>query len=138
MRKCPVIKCHRNEEGLCPEPDCPNWTLYRGATGLCDICAAPMDTHPKCDACGILTGMGHEESSSSYRGHNLCGHCVMRWKSLDEIAGRETSWKNMCDPKSLFFLTSLGYYVRSDGGDMVQLSTVDELEEDTDEALVQR
>jgi len=62
----------------------------------------------------------------------------MRWKSLDEIAGRETSWKNMCDPKSLFFLTSLGYYVRSDGGDMVQLSTVDELEEDTDEALVQR
>ena len=129
MRNCPVTQCHRNEGGLCPAPFCPNWTLYREVTGKCDTCATPMNKHPKCDGCGILTGVGHEDSSSSYRGHNLCGHCVARWESLDEIAGRKTTWMNMCNPNSLFFFTIEGYYVRGNAGDLVQLPTIDELED---------
>lgn len=114
MRSCPVTQCHHNEEGLCREPSCPLWTLYREVTGKCDICNLPMNEHPKCDGCGILTGRGHEDFSSNYRGHELCGHCINRWQALDENAGRETTWGEFLRPELLFAFPRLGegYYVK--------------------------
>ncbi len=114
MRNCPVTQCHYNKEGLCPKQSCSNWDLYREVTGECDTCNVAMKNHPKCDGCGILTGVGHEDFSSSYRGHNLCGHCVARWKRLDKDVGKKTTWGGFMRPDLLFAFPKAGwgYYIR--------------------------
>lgn len=63
----------------------------------CRVCGS--DTRI-CDACLILCGENHLEGlPSGYRGHDLCGHCISSWKTLDKLMGRETSWKEFLDPQ---------------------------------------
>jgi len=65
------------------------YALYRKITGRCETCDAPMEKHPRCKACDSLCGIGHEETSLSYRGHNLCGHCQRRWSKSEDLSWEE-------------------------------------------------
>ena len=68
------------------------YETYRRFTGKCEVCHAPIQPHPRCDACGILCGMGHENVLSPYRGHDLCGPCIKAWKVKDNLFGKEMTW----------------------------------------------
>ena len=74
---------------------------YRQVTGKCEVCHALIQTHPKCEACGILCGIGHENVLSPYRGHSLCGRCLVAWKGKDSLYGRETTWEEFTRPTLL-------------------------------------
>ena len=77
------------------------YMAYRAATGLCETCGEPMDTHPRCDACGFLCGSGHLEGLSQYRGHSICGYCITAWKKLEGLLGREATWQEFTHPRQL-------------------------------------
>ena len=100
MRDCPVTECKRNKDGFCPEGSCPEYLLYRNVTGKCETCDAGMDSHPMCDGCGILCGPGHLDwLPSTYRGHKLCGSCMVSWKALERVIGRKATWEESLNPK---------------------------------------
>lgn len=81
-----------------------SFTTYRAVTGKCEKCDAPMDDHPECDACGALCGSGHLDGlPSPYRGHQLCGHCLVLWKRLDRVIGRQTLWGEFLIPPIKIF-----------------------------------
>jgi len=61
--------------------------------GECRICHTDMSTHPRCEGCGVLTGIGHQYYSVLFREHNLCNGCINKWEKLDSILGREATWK---------------------------------------------
>ena len=104
MRGCPVTKCNHNIDGFCTEGSCENYVLYRDVTGICETCGAKLANHPKCDACNILCGEGHlDEPPSLYRGHNLCGHCIVKWETLDKVIGREANWQEVVNPRPKIF-----------------------------------
>jgi len=77
-----------------------DYVTYRELTGKCETCGAPTGTHPACDACGILCGTGHFDGLPSlYRGHNLCGHCIVYWKNRDKVLKREATWEEFLSGK---------------------------------------
>jgi len=84
-----------------PEGKRVGYAEYRQITGLCDVCGVAIIDHPCCEACGILTGLGHLESCSNYREHNICGHCVSHWRGLDKKVGRETTLEELKNPHLL-------------------------------------
>lgn len=60
----------------------------------CEVCKVKFQRHPRCSACGILSGDGHEGTDlRRYRGHMLCESCIRRWKILDKEAGRNITWE---------------------------------------------
>lgn len=78
---------------------------YRQMTGKCETCGAQMDDHPKCDACANLCGTGHLDTfPSPYRGHNLCGRCIVSWKTLDRVIGKKATWDEFLNPKLKMFV----------------------------------
>ena len=78
-----------------------DYVTYRELTGKCETCNAPMNAHPTCDACGILCGTGHFDGlPSPYRGHNLCGHCIVYWKNRDKVLKREATWDEFLSGKT--------------------------------------
>jgi len=38
-----------------------------------------------------------------YREYKICGHCVKAWKKLDNIIGREATFKEFCNHKPKLF-----------------------------------
>ena len=68
------------------------------AATKCPTCDAPMDGHPQCEACGILTGQGHWDGLCDYRGHRICGNCLAAWQGVERQVGRETSWRKFLSP----------------------------------------
>ena len=72
-----------------------DWAIARERTGRCETCGAPMKGHPKCEACGILTGHGHQYNHANFRGRVICGGCIVRWLSLEHKLDREVSWERM-------------------------------------------
>jgi len=104
MRSCPVTQCKFNTDEICRKGSCSNYDLYRRVTGKCETCGEPMETHPKCEACGVLCDTGHLEGlPSPYRGYDLCGHCEAKWRTLDKVIGRETTWKEVLSPQPRMF-----------------------------------
>jgi len=85
-----------------PEGRRVHYMVYRVKTGLCETCGESMKSHPKCDACGALSGSGHLISCSRYRGHARCGDCQRAWERLDRIIGRKTTWEEFLRPEGLF------------------------------------
>ncbi len=71
---------------------------YVAAVAKCPTCDAPMDGHPQCEACSILTGQGHWDRLCDYRGHKICGHCVAGWQGAERQIGREISWRKFLSP----------------------------------------
>lgn len=76
--------------------------VKRDLTGKC-LCGKPIKGHPVCDGCGILCGIGHEEYLSEFRGHNICGLCIRKWKKLDALLGYEVSWEQFKDPTLFYY-----------------------------------
>lgn len=104
MPNCPVTVCSRNVGRFCSGVSCSQYDLYRDITGKCETCGAKLDSHPKCDACSTLCGPGHLDTIlSPYRGYDLCGHCIVSWKSLEQLAGRETTWTEFLNPQPKVF-----------------------------------
>jgi len=68
------------------------------AVAKCPTCDASMDGHPHCEACSILTGQGHWDRLCDYRGHKICGHCVVAWQRAERQIGREISWRKFLSP----------------------------------------
>lgn len=98
-----------------PEGKFVNYTQYREITGLCEECGEPMATHPKCQACNILSGPGHSVYCNPYRGHDICGYCQGIWERLERILEREATWEEFLRPEVLFFFSKeagKGYYVK--------------------------
>ena len=65
----------------------------------CPHCYILTRDHPRCNACGILCGIGHNNALCEYRGKKLCGYCVKRWQKLDELIGRQTTFAEMMNPE---------------------------------------
>jgi hypothetical protein len=65
---------------------------YGIKTGICEACGAKMKGHPKCEACGILTGFGHETESKDYREHHLCEGCIKAWLKMERRKKKEVEW----------------------------------------------
>ena len=65
----------------------------------CDICGAAMEGHPRCEACGILTGGSHWGHPCSYQEHEICEHCMGDWETLDKVVGRKTTWDEFLHPR---------------------------------------
>ena len=79
-----------------------DYVTYRELTGKCETCGAPINAHPDCDACGILCGTGHFDGlPSSYREHNLCGHCIVNWKHLNRALRRRATWDEFLSGKMI-------------------------------------
>jgi len=77
-----------------------DYATYRELTGKCETCGAQMEAHPACDACGNLCGTGHLDGlPSPYRGHSLCGHCIVNWKHLDRVLRRQGAWEEFLSGK---------------------------------------
>ncbi|MBA7586755.1 hypothetical protein ES708_28760 [subsurface metagenome] len=80
-----------------------DYATFRELTGKCENCNAPMKGHPVCDACGILCGTGHLDGPPSpYRGHTLCGHCIVNLKHLDRVLRREGAWEEFLSGKRIY------------------------------------
>ena len=119
MHNCPVKRCRDNQDGFCLEQSCTNYVLYRQVTKRCETCNSLMRGHPSCESCNILTGSGHWESLSSYRGHRICERCISAWKALDKVARMETKWQHFLTPQSLFiFPTDEAFYLRASTGEI--------------------
>ncbi len=62
-----------------------------GTIEICEICRINLKGHPKCDACGILSGKGHYvDSLTSFEGHELCDTCRLAFVEFFEKGG---SWQ---------------------------------------------
>lgn len=43
---------------------------------ICDVCNVPIEGHPRCDACKILTGPGHiEKTLIEFMKRRICSGC---------------------------------------------------------------
>lgn len=67
----------------------------------CPRCYIIMRNHPKCNACGILCGIGHKNALCEYRGKKLCSYCVGAWRRLERLIGREAKWGEFLRPDPL-------------------------------------
>ena len=57
-----------------------------------------------CEGCGVLAGLGYTELVlMRYRDHDLCGYCVVAWKRLEKVLGREATFKEFREPKLSMF-----------------------------------
>ena len=66
----------------------------------CEVCKVKLARHPRCAACGALAGDGHGVTDLlPYRGHRVCEGSIKRWNTLDKLAGRITTWKEMIKGK---------------------------------------
>jgi len=72
---------------------------YVAAVAKCPTCDAPMDGHPQCEACSILTGQGHWNRLCDYRSHKICDHCLVAWQRAERQIGREISWRKFLSPR---------------------------------------
>lgn len=64
----------------------------------CRVCGKPLDTHQKCDACGILIGGGHGFSHTiKFMEHQVCGYCY----SMGKVFPYE-SWEEFCKGRKLY------------------------------------
>lgn len=89
---CP--KCEEDQlEDIPTAPRRMTYSAYREQTDICETCRRPIERHPKCEACGILTGRGHIYSLMQYRGRQLCPACVKQWKDLERARHNKLSWE---------------------------------------------
>ena len=74
---------------------------YTKATGRCVVCNQFIIQHSTCEACGILIGDGHVDTSTTViAGHKLCANCVKAWKRM---------------PIGVIYAMALEYYLENSG-----------------------
>jgi len=66
---------------------------YRSLFKLCETCRLPIRGHPRCQACHILCGPGHEGRLSDYRGYRICDSCMLDWVLFESDLNRQISLK---------------------------------------------
>ena len=67
---------------------------YRSQFKLCETCRLPIRSHPRCQACQILCGPGHEGHLSNYRGYKICDSCMLDWVLLESDLNRQVNLKD--------------------------------------------
>jgi len=57
---------------------------YGRKNGICEACGSKLKGHPRCESCGLLTGLRHVDDLIEYRNHNLCLSCMVTWKKEEK------------------------------------------------------
>lgn len=60
---------------------------------ICPVCGIKWRVHPRCEACGILTGLGHETLAEEFREHKLCEGCKMSWLRMERKKKKSVEWR---------------------------------------------
>lgn len=103
-KACQVTGCRHNSDGRCTQSACAVPMLYQSQTGRCATCDTPLGAHLKCQGCNIFVGPGHWDALCEYRGHQLCGHCVVAWRHLETMRGRQITWQEWSSPERIKYI----------------------------------